>query len=143
MTAKIIDGKQVAAAIRTELKAEVQKLKARGITPGLGVILVGDDPASKSYVTAKERLAQKSGCFPTIIACRLRSHRPSCCCGPHDERRSKNSRNPGATTLAQASDESEVLLAINPDKDVDGFHPVNVGRMVLDRSLLALHGRMA
>jgi methylenetetrahydrofolate dehydrogenase (NADP+)/methenyltetrahydrofolate cyclohydrolase len=55
MTARIIDGKQVAAGIRAELKDEVARLKERGITPGLGVILVGDDPASVSYVTGKER----------------------------------------------------------------------------------------
>ncbi len=55
MTAKIIDGKQVAADMRAELKAEVAKLKEQGIVPGLGVILVGDDPDSMSYVTAKER----------------------------------------------------------------------------------------
>ena len=132
MTAKIIDGKQVAAAIRAELKAEVQQLKARGVTPGLGVILVGDDPASKSYVTAKERACSEIGLF------------------------SDDNRLPATTSQAELLarvrimnadpkihgilvqlplpkhlNESEVLLAINPDKDVDGFHPVNVGRMVL------------
>ena len=132
MTAKIIDGKQVAAAIRAELKEEVQKLKARGMTPGLGVILVGDDPASQSYVMAKERACAEIGLF------------------------SDDNRLPAATTQAELLalvgkmnadpkihgilvqlplpghlNESAVLLAINPDKDVDGFHPVNVGRMVL------------
>jgi len=61
MTARIIDGKQIAADIRNELKAEVESLKAKGITPGLGVILVGDDPASRSYVTAKERACEEIG----------------------------------------------------------------------------------
>ncbi len=55
MTAQIIDGKQIAADMRAELKAEVTKLKEQGIVPGLGVILVGEDPASLSYVTSKER----------------------------------------------------------------------------------------
>ena len=63
MTAKIIDGKQVAADIREELKGQVQALKARGVVPGLGVILVGEDPASKSYVTAKEKACQEIGMF--------------------------------------------------------------------------------
>ncbi|MHC4989033.1 MAG: tetrahydrofolate dehydrogenase/cyclohydrolase catalytic domain-containing protein, partial [Planctomycetota bacterium] len=54
MTARIIDGKQVAAEMRAELKEKVAELKAKGVTPGLAVVLVGDDPASKSYVTAKE-----------------------------------------------------------------------------------------
>jgi methylenetetrahydrofolate dehydrogenase (NADP+)/methenyltetrahydrofolate cyclohydrolase len=63
MTARIIDGKQVAADIRAELKAEVAKLKAKGIVPGLGVILVGDDPASVSYVTGKERTCDELGIY--------------------------------------------------------------------------------
>lgn len=63
MAAKIIDGKEVAAQMRAELKTEVEKLKARGIVPGLGVILVGDDPASKSYVTAKERACEEIGIY--------------------------------------------------------------------------------
>ena len=64
MTAQIIDGKQVAADMRAELKAEVAKLKEKGIVPGLGVILVGDDPASKSYVTAKRLVF-----IPMITGC--------------------------------------------------------------------------
>ena len=63
MPAKIIDGKQIAADIRSELKAEVAKLKAKGITPGLGVILVGADPASISYVTAKEKACSEIGIY--------------------------------------------------------------------------------
>ena len=64
MSAEIIDGKKIAAEIRAELKAKVQELKAsRGITPGLAVILVGEDPASQSYVTAKERACAEIGIF--------------------------------------------------------------------------------
>ena len=63
MTAKIIDGKQVAADIRAELKQEVAKLKEQGIVPGLGVILVGDDPASMSYVTGKEHTCDELGIY--------------------------------------------------------------------------------
>ncbi|MBU4199064.1 MAG: bifunctional methylenetetrahydrofolate dehydrogenase/methenyltetrahydrofolate cyclohydrolase FolD [Verrucomicrobia bacterium] len=132
MTAKIIDGKQVAAEIRAELKTQVQQLRDRGIIPGLGVILVGDDPASKSYVTAKEKACEEIGLF------------------------SDDNRLPAATSQAELMarvrgmnadpkihgilvqlplpkhlNETEVLLAIDPDKDVDGFHPMNIGRMVL------------
>ncbi len=132
MTAKIIDGKQVAADIRAELKSQVAQLKERGVVPGLGVILVGEDPASKSYVTAKEKACGEIGLF------------------------SDDNRMPAATTQAELMarvqklnadpqihgilvqlplpkhlDETEVLLAIDPAKDVDGFHPVNVGHMVL------------
>ncbi|GAJ05686.1 unnamed protein product, partial [marine sediment metagenome] len=63
MTAQIIDGKQVAADMRAELKDEVAKLKEQGIVPGLGVILVGEDPASQSYVTAKERACENIGIY--------------------------------------------------------------------------------
>ncbi len=63
MTAQIIDGKQVAADMRAELKDEVAKLKDQGIVPGLGVILVGEDPASQSYVTAKERACENIGIY--------------------------------------------------------------------------------
>jgi methylenetetrahydrofolate dehydrogenase (NADP+)/methenyltetrahydrofolate cyclohydrolase len=63
MTAQIIDGKQVAADMRAELKEKVAELKAKGVTPGLAVVLVGDDPASKSYVTAKERACEEIGIY--------------------------------------------------------------------------------
>ncbi|MBA7646511.1 Bifunctional protein FolD protein [subsurface metagenome] len=131
MAAQIIDGKQVAAEMRAELKAEVAKLKEQGIVPGLGVILVGEDPASQSYVRAKERACEELGIY------------------------SDDNRLPEDTTqqdlialvnqmnndpkingilvqlpLPKGLNESEVLLAIDPDKDVDGFHPTNVGKMV-------------
>jgi len=63
MAAKIIDGKQVAADMRAELKTKVAKLKEDGIVPGLAVVLVGEDPASKSYVTAKERACEEIGIY--------------------------------------------------------------------------------
>jgi methylenetetrahydrofolate dehydrogenase (NADP+)/methenyltetrahydrofolate cyclohydrolase len=63
MTARIIDGKQIAADMRVEIQQEVAKLKAEGIVPGLGVILVGEDPASRSYVTGKERTCEELGIY--------------------------------------------------------------------------------
>ena len=132
MTAKIIDGKQVAAEMRAELKEKVAALKTQGVTPGLAVVLVGEDPASKSYVTAKERACEETGIF------------------------SDDNRLPAETTeedllaligklntdpringilvqlpLPKHIDEDKILLAIDPAKDVDGFHPVNVGKMVV------------
>ncbi|MFA5251288.1 MAG: bifunctional methylenetetrahydrofolate dehydrogenase/methenyltetrahydrofolate cyclohydrolase FolD [Phycisphaerae bacterium] len=131
MAAKIIDGKQVAAEMQAELKKEVADLKTEGIVPGLGVILVGEDPASQSYVTAKERACAELGIH------------------------SDDNRLPADTTqkdlialinkmnadpkingilvqlpLPKHLNEGEVLLAISPDKDVDGFHPTNIGKMV-------------
>jgi methylenetetrahydrofolate dehydrogenase (NADP+) / methenyltetrahydrofolate cyclohydrolase len=132
MTAKIIDGKQVAADMRAELKAEVAELKKKGIVPGLGVILVGEDPASKSYVTAKEKACGEIGIFSDD------NHIPAQTTQKEllalVERMNKDPKINGILVqlpLPKHINESEVLLAVNPDKDVDGFHPVNVGKMVV------------
>jgi len=132
MSAKIIDGKQVAADIRAELKKEVQALKTKGIVPGLGVILVGENPASQSYVTAKEKACGETGIYsddnrlPASITQRALLDLIG--------RMNSDPKINGILVqlpLPKPLDENEVLLAINPDKDVDGFHPMNVGRMVL------------
>ena len=132
MTAQIIDGKQVAAGIREELKAEVAKLKEKGIVPGLGVILVGDDPASVSYVTAKERACEEMG---------IHSDNNRLAADTSQERlvamvrkMNKDRKIHGILVqlpLPKGLNEAEVLQTIDPDKDVDGFHPMNVGRMVV------------
>ena len=131
MAAKIIDGKQVAADMQAELKKEVAKLKKQGIVPGLGVILVGEDPASKSYVTAKERACEELGIYSDD------NHLPADTT-QQDLIALINQMNTDPKIngilvqlpLPKHLDESEVLLAINPDKDVDGFHPTNIGKMV-------------
>jgi len=132
MSAKIIDGKQVAAEIRAELKKEVQALKARGITPGLGVILVGDNPASKSYVTAKEKACEEIGLYSDDNRLPVSTSQQELL--DLVARMNANPKIHGILVqlpLPKPLDENEVLLAINPDKDVDGFHPVNVGKMML------------
>jgi len=132
MSAKIIDGKQVAADIRAELKKEVQALKAKGIVPGMGVILVGDNPASKSYVTAKEKACEEAGIYSDDN--RLPASTSQKELLNLIERMNSDPKIHGILVqlpLPKLLDETEVLLAINPEKDVDGFHPVNVGRMVL------------
>lgn len=132
MTARIIDGKQVAQDIREELRNEIAHLKSRGVVPGLGVVLVGDDPASKSYVTAKEKACDEVGIFSadhrlpvTITQAELMALVRQLNADP---------RIHGILVqlpLPRHLDETEVLLSIDPDKDVDGFHPMNVGRMVI------------
>ena len=132
MAAKIIDGKQVAADIRAELRREVQVLKAKGVVPGLGVILVGDDPASKSYVTAKEKACEETGIYSDDN--RLPAFTEQRALLDLIEHMNSDPKIHGILIQLPLPDhlnEAEVLLAINPDKDVDGFHPVNVGRMVL------------
>jgi len=132
MAAQIIDGKQVAADMRAELKQKVAELKQRGIVPGLGVILVGDDPASRSYVTAKEKACAVIGIYSD-------DNRLAVDTSQEDLMALVNRMNADAKIngilvqlpLPKHLNESEVLLAIDPNKDVDGFHPTNVGKMVV------------
>jgi methylenetetrahydrofolate dehydrogenase (NADP+)/methenyltetrahydrofolate cyclohydrolase len=132
MTAQIIDGKQVAADMRAELKDETARLKKQGIVPGLGVILVGEDPASKSYVTAKERACEEIGIYSD-------DNRLPADTSQEDlmalvEKMNNDPKINGILVqlpLPKGLNEAEVLLAIDPVKDVDGFHPMNVGKMVV------------
>lgn len=132
MTAQIIDGKQVAADIRAELKDEVTRLRSRGIVPGLGVILVGEDPASKSYVTAKERACEEIGIYSDDNRLPVETSQEELMAMVG--RMNDDPKINGILVqlpLPKHMYEAEVLLAINPDKDVDGFHPVSVGKMVV------------
>jgi methylenetetrahydrofolate dehydrogenase (NADP+)/methenyltetrahydrofolate cyclohydrolase len=132
MTAQIIDGKQVAADMRAELKAEVAKLKEKGIVPGLGVVLVGEDPASKSYVTAKEKACEEIGIYSDDN--RLPADTTQQDLIALVKRMNEDDKINGILVqlpLPKGLNEAEVLLTIDPDKDVDGFHPMNVGKMMV------------
>jgi methylenetetrahydrofolate dehydrogenase (NADP+)/methenyltetrahydrofolate cyclohydrolase len=132
MTAQIIDGKQIAADMRAELKAEVAKLKTQNIIPGLGVILVGEDPASQSYVTAKERACDDMGIYSDDN--RLPADTSQAELMALVEKMNNDKKINGILVqlpLPKGLNESEVLLKIDPAKDVDGFHPMNVGKMVV------------
>ncbi len=133
MGAKIISGTEIAEDIRAELQAEITELKEKyNIVPGLVTILVGDDPASQSYVTAKNNIAHAIGIHSEQITL------------PADISETdllaiveKYNNDPAINgilvqlPLPKGIDENRILNAIDPDKDVDGFHPVNIGRMVL------------
>ncbi len=132
MSAKIIDGKQIASVIRAELKTSVEKLKAKGITPGLGVILVGADPASISYVTAKEKACSEIGIYSDDN--RLPAETSEKDLLALVNKMNNDPKINGILVqlpLPKHIDEQKVLLAIDPAKDVDGFHPVSVGKMVV------------
>jgi methylenetetrahydrofolate dehydrogenase (NADP+)/methenyltetrahydrofolate cyclohydrolase len=132
MSAKIIDGKVIAAQMREELKAEVAALKRKGVTPGLGVILVGDDPASKSYVAAKQQACAEIGIYSDDNRLPARTSQQELMALVR--KMNGNPRIHGILVqlpLPKHLDESEVLLAVDPAKDVDGFHPMNVGKMVV------------
>jgi methylenetetrahydrofolate dehydrogenase (NADP+)/methenyltetrahydrofolate cyclohydrolase len=132
MSAKIIDGKQVAQEMRAEIKTEVEKLAAEGITPGLVTILVGEDPASKSYVTAKQKTSKELGfysCQDTQSADITEDVLLALV-----DKYNQDPKIHGILVqlpLPKHIDETKVLLAIDPDKDVDGFHPINVGKLMI------------
>jgi methylenetetrahydrofolate dehydrogenase (NADP+)/methenyltetrahydrofolate cyclohydrolase len=130
--ANIIDGKQVAADIRAELKAEVAELKEKNIVPGLGVILVGEDPASNSYVSAKEKACHEAGIYSDDN--RLPADTSSEDLLALINKMNEDPKIHGILVqlpLPKHINESDMLRAVKPEKDVDGFHPVNVGKMVL------------
>lgn len=132
MTATIIDGKQVAADMRAEFKAQVERLKQKGIVPGLGVILVGEDPASNSYVRAKERACAEIGIYSDDNRLSAETSREELMALV--EKMNNDPKINGILIqlpLPKHLNASQVLVAIDPAKDVDGFHPVNIGKMVV------------
>lgn len=132
MAAKIIDGKQISETIRGELKNRISVLKEKGITPGLGVILVGNNPASRSYVTAKERACDSIGIYSDDN--RLPEDVTETDLLTKINEMNLDPKIHGILVqlpLPKHINESTVLLAIDPKKDVDGFHPINVGKMMI------------
>ncbi len=130
MSAKIISGRDIAKTIRAELKERVAELHEEGLVPGLATVLVGDDPASHQYVGMKNKAAGEAGIHSRQITL------------PDDTSEDELlgliaglNADPDIhgilvqLPLPDQIDESKVLLAVHPDKDVDGFHPVNVGRL--------------
>lgn len=128
--AQIIKGAEVAKQIREELKQEIDELKAKGIVPGLATVLVGDDPASHSYVKSKRETCSKLGI--ESFHHHLDKDTPQ-----EDILEIINKLNDDKKVngilvqlpLPKHIDTNKVLLAISPEKDVDGFHPVNIGKM--------------
>lgn len=133
MSAKIISGTETAKAIREELKKEVEQLtKEHNIVPGLVTILVGEDPASQSYVAAKNKTAHALGIHSEQVTLPADTSEKDLLALV--DKYNNDEKIHGILVqlpLPKHIDEAKVLNAINPDKDVDGFHPVNVGRMVL------------
>ena len=130
---KIIDGKALAASLRAEIAKGVEGLKAgKGVTPGLAVILVGDNPASVSYVTAKEKACMEAGMASREI--RLPADTPEADLLALVRDLNSDPAIHGILVqlpLPRHIGEKNVIDAIAPEKDVDGFTPVNVGRMMI------------
>ncbi|RLA98827.1 MAG: bifunctional methylenetetrahydrofolate dehydrogenase/methenyltetrahydrofolate cyclohydrolase FolD [Deltaproteobacteria bacterium] len=133
MAAKIIKGTEVAKEIREELKREVEEMKSKhGVTPGLVTVLVGEDPASVSYVTAKQRTAHELG-FYSVQDNQPADISEEALLGLIDKY-NKDPKIHGILVqlpLPKHIDETKVLYAIDPKKDVDAFHPVNVGKLLI------------
>jgi len=138
MTARIMNGKAAAEKIREEVRAGVEKLRAvYGITPGLTVIIVGDDPASKVYVDNKHKTCRELGIASQVV--RLAADTAEEELVAHIDRLNADPAVHGILVqlpLPGHIDTDKVLDRIRPDKDVDGFHPVNVGNLALGREAL-------
>ena len=132
MSATIIDGTAIGKQIREELKAEVAGLRKRGVVPGLAVVLVGEDPASHVYVRMKGKAADELGMKSDTI--RLPPDTPERELLALLDRLNADRAVHGILIqlpLPGHMDASKVLLRMKPEKDVDGFHPVNVGKLVI------------
>jgi methylenetetrahydrofolate dehydrogenase (NADP+)/methenyltetrahydrofolate cyclohydrolase len=134
MAATVIDGKAIAASVRQKIAGQVEELKSKGITPGLAVVLVGEDPASRVYVGMKKKMCLELGMYSADYEL------------PADTSEAKlleliatlnaDDRIHGILVqlpLPDHIDTDKVLEAISPDKDADGFHPYNVGRLAIGK----------
>ncbi|HDZ6300033.1 TPA: bifunctional methylenetetrahydrofolate dehydrogenase/methenyltetrahydrofolate cyclohydrolase FolD [Staphylococcus aureus] len=133
MVAKILDGKQIAKDYRQGLQNQVEALKEKGFTPKLSVILVGNDGASQSYVRSKKKAAEKIGMISEIVHLEETATEEEVL----NELNRLNNDDSVSGILVQVPlpkqvSEQKILEAINPEKDVDGFHPINIGKLDID-----------
>ena len=128
----LIDGRAVAERVYAELRGEIAALKAQGTTPGLAVVLVGDDPASRAYVRSKDKMCRELGLYSVKLELPTET--------TQDEllaRVDELNRDPAIHGILVQSpppkeiDESAIVRALDPAKDVDGFHPINIAKLAL------------
>lgn len=132
MSAVILDGKAVAQTIKAELTQEVIELKKKGITPGLGTLLVGDDPGSHSYVSGKHRDCAEVGVHSVRIDLPANAKEADVRAAIRDLNEAKDVTGYILQLpLPFGFNTNEMLELIDPDKDADGLHPINLGRLVL------------
>lgn len=131
MSAKLIDGKKIASKKREEIAAEVKKLKEKGIVPGLAVILVGDNSASRTYVSSKQRACQELGMHSLLIELSETTSELELLNKINELNNDQSIHGILVQLpLPKQINETNIIEAISPEKDVDGFHPINVGRMM-------------
>ena len=134
MSATIIDGKAIAEEVKSDVAAKVAQLKSKGVTPCLAVILVGENPASVSYVTGKRKALEEAGMMDKSVILPENTTEEEVL----DLIAKLNSDKFVHGILVQLPlpkhiNEEKVIMAIDPSKDVDGFHPVNVGNLVIGK----------
>lgn len=131
MAASIIDGKEIAKKKKLEIADQVQELKNQGVTPGLAVILVGDNQASRTYVNSKQKTARELGMHNVLIEYPVSITEQELLAKIDELNRDEDIH--GILVQLPLPDhinEKNLIEAISPEKDVDGFHPINIGRMM-------------
>ena len=131
--AHLIDGRTIAENVYVDLRREIAELKAKGITPGLAVVLVGDDPASRAYVRSKDKMCRELGLHSLKLELPASTSQTELLSRVHELNGDASIHG----ILVQSPppehiDEAAIVRALNPQKDVDGFHPENVAKLVLD-----------
>ncbi|MBA3882202.1 MAG: bifunctional 5,10-methylene-tetrahydrofolate dehydrogenase/5,10-methylene-tetrahydrofolate cyclohydrolase [Chthoniobacterales bacterium] len=130
--ARIIDGRAIAEGVYGQLRGEIAELKARGITPGLAVVLVGDDQASRAYVRSKDKMCRELGLHSVKLELPANTTQEELLARVDE----LNRDNAVHGILVQSPppkqiDEAAIIRALDPGKDVDGFHPLNVAKLAL------------
>src|SRR5712675_2591660 len=131
--AKLIDGRVIAEKVYLNLRQEIAEVKSKGVTPGLGVILVGDNPASRAYVRSKDKMCRELGLHSVKLELPASTSQSELLARVEEFNRDSNIHG----ILVQSPppehiDEAAIVRALDPRKDVDGFHPENVAKLVLD-----------
>jgi methylenetetrahydrofolate dehydrogenase (NADP+)/methenyltetrahydrofolate cyclohydrolase len=133
--ARLIDGRAIADKVYVDLRREIAELKANGVIPGLAVVLIGDDPASRAYVRSKDKMCRELGLHPVKLELPASIKQTELL-----ERVEELNRDSAVHGILVQSpppehiDEAAIVRALDPRKDVDGFHPENVAKLVLDDS---------
>src|SRR6266487_2861247 len=131
--AKVIDGRAIAEQVYVDLRREIAELKSKGVTPGLAVILVGDNPASRAYVRSKDKMCRELGLHSLKLELPVSTTQNELL--NRVEQLNADSNIHGILVQSPPPahiDEAAIVRALDPRKDVDGFHPENVAKLVLD-----------
>src|SRR6267142_5381464 len=131
--AKLIDGRAGAEKVYGDLRSDIAELKAKGVTPGLAVVLVGENPASRAYVRSKDKMCRELGLHSVKLELQASTTQAELL-----GRVEELNRDPSVHGILVQSpppehiDEAAIVRALDPRKDVDGFHPANVAKLVLE-----------